>query len=176
MKNLPIVFDLCQDLLPDKEIIVVLSVCESTWYLDHTHDTVLMTPVYKVLTAASYSGGLSNPLVCPESSLPMINSDILHEFHCTNYTGPRMALAVSGAEHQDVLRWVEPMLQGASNAGKVTATPSTYVGGEVRIPGGDDLTHIILAFDSPVSVFDYTWSTYLPLIYMSNLLVSPLYV
>lgn len=108
-----------------------------------------------MLTAASYSGGLSNPLVCPESSLGIIDSDVLHEFHMANYTAPRMALAVSGAEHQDVLRWVEPMLQSASSAGKVPAIPSTYVGGEVRIPGGDDLTHIILAFDSPVSVLIY---------------------
>lgn len=105
----------------------------------------------QALTAASYTGGLSNPLVCPETSLNMLTQDSLLEFHKTHYTASRMVLAVAGAEHQDVLRCVEPMLQSASVGQEIPPLKSTYVGGEVRIPSADELTHVILAFDSPVS-------------------------
>ncbi|GMH37030.1 hypothetical protein BSKO_04903 [Bryopsis sp. KO-2023] len=103
----------------------------------------------ETLTNASYTGGLSNPLICPESSLDTLTQDHLLEFHSENFTAPRMALSVAGAEHQDVLRWAEPMLKEAERDTKLITPPSTYVGGEVRMPGADELTHVILGFDSP---------------------------
>ena len=62
-----------------------------------------------------------------------------------------MVLAAAGAEHQELLRIVEPMLATAPAGEKPVPPPSTYVGGEVRLPTADPMAHVILAFDSLVS-------------------------
>lgn len=52
--------------------------------------------------SVAYHGGLSRPLICPESSLATLNAEEVAEFYAENYTAPRMVLA-AGACHRPCL-------------------------------------------------------------------------
>ena len=105
----------------------------------------------QALQSAAYQGALGWPLIASENSLHSITSKDLHDFVAENYTADRMVLSVAGADHQETLKIVEPMLSTVGEGAKPSPPVSTYVGGEARIPTTDPMTHAILAFDSPVS-------------------------
>ncbi|KAA8534902.1 hypothetical protein F0562_029882 [Nyssa sinensis] len=81
----------------------------------------------EALHSAGYSGALANPLMAPESAINRLNSTILEEFVAENYTAPRIVLAASGVEHEELLKLAEPLLCQADS--------------------GD--THFALAFETP---------------------------
>ncbi|CAD7695334.1 unnamed protein product [Ostreobium quekettii] len=103
----------------------------------------------EALQSAAYQGALGWPLIASENSLQSITSKDLHDFVARNYTADRMVLSVAGADHQEALKIVEPMLSTVAAGTKPSPPASTYVGGEARIPTTDPMTHAILAFDSP---------------------------
>ncbi|EEF48145.1 mitochondrial-processing peptidase subunit alpha [Ricinus communis] len=105
----------------------------------------------EAIHSAGFSGPLANPLLAPESAINSLNSTILEDFVAENYTAPRMVLAASGVEHEELVSIAEPLL---SDLPKVSGTPvpqSIYTGGDFRCQAdsGDQRTHFALAFESP---------------------------
>jgi Peptidase M16 inactive domain len=80
----------------------------------------------------AYTGGLSRPLIASADALGNLSPETLHEFHAANFTAPRMVLAASGVEHQELLSLAEPLLSSFKNTGAAKPPPSKYVGGDFR--------------------------------------------
>jgi len=49
-----------------------------------------------------------------------------------NYTAPRMVLAASGVEHEELLSIAEPLLSDLPNVARPAEPASKYVGGDFR--------------------------------------------
>ncbi|QDZ19671.1 putative subunit alpha of mitochondrial-processing peptidase [Chloropicon primus] len=104
---------------------------------------------------AGFSGGLSNPLVAPPQALGNIDgeelAELLRAYVQYNYTGSNMVLAVSGAEHGEVLPLAEKLLESVPpttpEVAQLLGDPSKYSGGQVLLPPVDDMNHMVLAFE-----------------------------
>lgn len=105
-----------------------------------------------MLVSSAYSGGLGHPLITSEIAIEKLTVENLKNFHHENYTAPRSVLAVAGVGHQELLSWVEPMLNELPDAPKYDPPFSEYIGGEIRQLENDKLVHLVLAFDSQVII------------------------
>jgi processing peptidase subunit alpha len=105
----------------------------------------------EALHSAGYSGAMANPLLAPESAVNNLNSSILEYFVAENYTAPRMVLAASGVEHEELLKIAEPLLSDLPSVSRPEVPKSVYVGGDYRCQAdsGDQKTHFALAFETP---------------------------
>ncbi|GJS32515.1 mitochondrial-processing peptidase subunit alpha-like protein [Tanacetum coccineum] len=99
--------------------------------------------------SAGYTGALANPLLASEGILNRINSDILEEFLAANYTAPRMVLAASGVEHEELLKYAEPLLSDLPGGAPAVEPKSVYVGGDHRVMADTGSTSFALAFELP---------------------------
>lgn len=98
---------------------------------------------------AGYSGAMANPLLAPESAIARLSSQILEEFVAENYTAPRMVLAVSGVEHEELLSIAEPLLSDLPSVPRPSEPKSVYIGGDYRCQSESGRTHFALAFEIP---------------------------
>ncbi|KAG0495853.1 hypothetical protein HPP92_000544 [Vanilla planifolia] len=96
-----------------------------------------------------YSGALAIPLMASESLLNKLNGSILEQFVVENFTAPRMVLAASGVEHEELVKIVEPLLSDLPKTVRPEEPKSIYVGGEYRLQTGSPSTHLALAFEVP---------------------------
>ncbi|KAL9443682.1 hypothetical protein AB3S75_016953 [Citrus x aurantiifolia] len=105
----------------------------------------------EAIHSAGYSGALANPLLAPESAINRLNSTLLEEFVAENYTAPRMVLAASGVEHDQLVSVAEPLLSDLPSIHPREEPISVYTGGDYRCQAdsGDQLTHFVLAFELP---------------------------
>ncbi|XP_050234497.1 mitochondrial-processing peptidase subunit alpha [Mercurialis annua] len=103
----------------------------------------------EAIHSAGYSGALANPLVAPESALNRIDGSILEEFVSKHYTAPRMVLAASGVEFEELISIAEPLLSDLPHVQLPEAPQSVYVGGDYRRQSDSPMTHIALAFEVP---------------------------
>ncbi|CAD5188342.1 unnamed protein product [Musa acuminata subsp. malaccensis] len=103
----------------------------------------------EAIHSAAYSGALANPLIAPESAINRLNETILEEFVAENYTAPRMVLAASGVEHEELVSIAEPLLSDLPKVPRLEEPKSVYVGGEYRCQSDSSKTHIALAFEVP---------------------------
>ncbi|KAL5576894.1 hypothetical protein UlMin_018593 [Ulmus minor] len=103
----------------------------------------------EAIHSAGYSGALANPLLAPETALNRLDSSILEEFVAENYTAPRMVLAASGVEHQELISIAEPLLSDLPSVGHSGEPRSEYVGGDYRRQADAGCTHVALAFEVP---------------------------
>ncbi|URE38044.1 mitochondrial-processing peptidase subunit, partial [Musa troglodytarum] len=103
----------------------------------------------EAIHSAGYSGALANPLMASESAINRLNSTILEEFAVENYTAPRMVLAASGVEHEELVSIAEPLLSDLPNVPCPEEPKSIYVGGDYRCQADSDKTHVALAFEVP---------------------------
>lgn len=103
----------------------------------------------EAIHSAGYSGALANPLVAPEFALSRLDGTILEEFIAENYTAPRMVLAASGVEHEELLSIAEPLLSDLPKVPIVRVPESAYVGGDYRRQADCGSTHVALAFEVP---------------------------
>ncbi|KAK1551206.1 hypothetical protein Q3G72_031941 [Acer saccharum] len=105
----------------------------------------------EAIHSAGYSGALANPLLAPESAINRLNSTILEEFVSENYTAPRIVLAASGVEHDQLLSVAEPLLSDLPSISRPEEPKSVYTGGDYRCQAdsGDQSTHFALAFEFP---------------------------
>ncbi|GMH14244.1 hypothetical protein Nepgr_016085 [Nepenthes gracilis] len=103
----------------------------------------------EALHSAGYSGALANPLLASEVALSRLTDTILEEFVNENYTAPRMVLAASGVEHEELLSIAKPLLSDLSNVPRPVEPKSVYVGGDYRCQADADNTHVALAFEIP---------------------------
>lgn len=105
----------------------------------------------EAIHSAGYSGALANPLLAPESAINRLNSTLLEEFVAENYTAPRMVLAASGVEHDELVSVAEPLLSDLPSIHPHEEPKSVYTGGDYRCQAdsGDQLTHFALAFELP---------------------------
>ncbi|XP_038876934.1 mitochondrial-processing peptidase subunit alpha-like [Benincasa hispida] len=103
----------------------------------------------EAIHSAGYSGALANPLVAPEFALSRLDGTILEEFIAENYTAPRMVLAASGVEHEELLSIAEPLLSDLPKVPNVKVPESAYVGGDYRRQADCGSTHVALAFEVP---------------------------
>ncbi|KAJ1385990.1 Profilin [Sesbania bispinosa] len=103
----------------------------------------------EAIHSAGYSGALANPLLASESALHRLNGSILEEFVFENYTAPRMVLAASGVEHEELLSVAEPLLSDLPNVPRPEEPKSTYVGGDFRRQGESGGAHVAIAFEVP---------------------------
>ncbi|KAK1417376.1 hypothetical protein QVD17_26503 [Tagetes erecta] len=99
--------------------------------------------------SAGYSGPLANPLVASEGLLSRINSTVLEDFVAENYTAPRMVLAATGVEHEELLKYAEPLLSDLPGGAQVQEPKSVYVGGDHRVTADTGRTSFALAFELP---------------------------
>ncbi|KAI9128838.1 hypothetical protein K1719_000321 [Acacia pycnantha] len=99
--------------------------------------------------SAGYSGALANPLLASESAINRLNSAILEEFVAENYTAPRMVLAASGVEHEELLSIAEPLLSDLPSAPRPEEPKSVYTGGDYRCQSESGRTHFALGFELP---------------------------
>ncbi|XP_057977459.1 mitochondrial-processing peptidase subunit alpha-like [Malania oleifera] len=103
----------------------------------------------EAIHVAGFSGALANPLLAPESALSTLNGTILEEFVSENYSAPRMVLAASGIEHEDLLSIAEPLLSDLPNVPRAAEPKSVYIGGDYRCQADSESTHVALAFEVP---------------------------
>ncbi|KAK9282165.1 hypothetical protein L1049_005077 [Liquidambar formosana] len=103
----------------------------------------------EAIHSAGYAGALANPLLAPESALNRLNSTILEGFVFENYTAPRMVLAASGVDHEELLSIAEPLFSDLPNVAHPGEPKSVYVGGDYRCQADSGTTHIALAFEVP---------------------------
>ncbi|XP_052182960.1 mitochondrial-processing peptidase subunit alpha-like [Diospyros lotus] len=103
----------------------------------------------EAIHSAGYSGALANPLMAPESAINRLNSTILEEFVAENYTAPRMVLAASGVEHEELLKIAEPLLSDLPTVPRPQEPKSVYAGGDYRCQAEPGRTHFALAFEAP---------------------------
>ncbi|CAI0474737.1 unnamed protein product [Linum tenue] len=105
----------------------------------------------EAIHSAAYTGALANPLLAPEAALSRLNGDILEEFVAENYTAPRMILAASGVEFEELLSVAEPLLSDLPLVQHPEAPKSVYVGGDYRRQADlpVHVTHVALAFEVP---------------------------
>ncbi|KAG0495843.1 hypothetical protein HPP92_000534 [Vanilla planifolia] len=96
-----------------------------------------------------YSGALAIPLMASESLLNKLNGSILEQFIVENFTAPRMVLAASGVEHEELVKIVEPLLSDLPKTVRPEEPKSIYVGGEYHLQTGSPSTHLALAFEVP---------------------------
>nr|CAD1824170.1 unnamed protein product [Ananas comosus var. bracteatus] len=103
----------------------------------------------EAIHSAGYSGALANPLMAPESAINRLNSDILEDFINDNYTAPRMVLAASGVDHDELVSIAEPLLSDLPKVARPEEPKSIYVGGDYRCQADSAKTHVALAFEVP---------------------------
>ncbi|EEC71449.1 hypothetical protein OsI_03671 [Oryza sativa Indica Group] len=108
----------------------------------------------EALHSAGYSGALAKPLMAPQSAIHRLDSSILEEFIAENYTAPRMVLAASGVDHDDLVSIAEPLLSDLPSVKRPEEPKSVYVGGDYRCQADSDKTHIALAFEVPGGWFE----------------------
>ncbi|KAG6536242.1 hypothetical protein ZIOFF_001293 [Zingiber officinale] len=99
--------------------------------------------------SVGYSGALANPLIAPESTISHLNGTILEGFVSENYTAPRIVLATSGVEHEELVSLAESLLSDLPKVPRPQEPKSFYVGGEYRCQSDLPSTHIALAFEIP---------------------------
>ncbi|KAG0592382.1 hypothetical protein M758_1G241900 [Ceratodon purpureus] len=105
--------------------------------------------LYEALHSAGFIGGLGQPLMAPESTLGRLNGGVLHDFVKENYTAPRIVLAASGVDHEDLLSVAEPLLADLPSSDKSIPVETQYVGGDWRQSVDSPLTHVAIAFEVP---------------------------
>ncbi|KAG6727778.1 hypothetical protein I3842_02G141700 [Carya illinoinensis] len=103
----------------------------------------------EAIHSAGYSGALANPLLASEAALNRLNGTILKEFVAENYTAPRMVLAASGVEHDELLSIADSLLSDLPSTHRLEEPRSVYVGGDYRRQADIGNTHIALAFEVP---------------------------
>ncbi|CAI0628513.1 unnamed protein product [Linum tenue] len=103
----------------------------------------------EAIHSAGFSGALANPLLAPESAINRLNGTLLEEFVAENYTAPRMVLAASGVEHEELVSIAEPLFSDLSQVPKPAEPQSVYTGGDYRCQVQDMVTHFALAFELP---------------------------
>uniref|UniRef100_A0A453E659 Mitochondrial-processing peptidase subunit alpha n=2 Tax=Aegilops tauschii subsp. strangulata TaxID=200361 RepID=A0A453E659_AEGTS len=101
------------------------------------------------LHSSGYSGALANPLIASEASISRLNTDVLEEFLALNYTSPRIVLAASGVDHNELVSIAEPLLSDIPTATGTGKPKSVYVGGEYRRAADSSNTDLALAFELP---------------------------
>ncbi|KAK9075965.1 hypothetical protein SSX86_004295 [Deinandra increscens subsp. villosa] len=87
----------------------------------------------EAIHSAGYTGALANPLLASEGSLNRLDSTILEQFVAENYTANRIVLAASGVEHEELLKYAEPLLSDLPGGPQVEEPTSVYVGGDHRV-------------------------------------------
>lgn len=103
----------------------------------------------EAIHSAGFSGALANPLLASESALNRLNGTILEEFVAENYTAPRIVLAASGVEHEELLSIAEPLLSDLPSVPRPEEPKSVYTGGDYRCQSESGRTHFALAFELP---------------------------
>nr|UER43495.1 insulinase protein alpha 1b [Viscum album] len=103
----------------------------------------------EAIHVAGFSGALARPLLAPEYALEKLNCSIIEEFIAKNYTAPRMVLAASGVDHEELLSLAEPLLSDLPSVPRPEEPKSVYVGGDYRCHDDSDSTHVTLAFKVP---------------------------
>ncbi|XP_008795498.2 mitochondrial-processing peptidase subunit alpha-like isoform X2 [Phoenix dactylifera] len=103
----------------------------------------------EAIHSAGYTGALANPLMAPESAVNRLNATILEDFVKENYTAPRMVLAASGVDHEELVSVAEPLLSDLPKVSRPEEPRSVYVGGEYRCQASSAQTHVALAFEVP---------------------------
>ncbi|PWA80904.1 mitochondrial-processing peptidase subunit alpha [Artemisia annua] len=103
----------------------------------------------EAIHSAGYSGALANPLLASEGSLNRLDSTILEQFVAENYTAPRIVLAASGVEHEELLKYAEPLLSDLPGGAQAAEPQSVYVGGDHRVMADTGRTSFALAFELP---------------------------
>jgi processing peptidase subunit alpha len=78
-----------------------------------------------------------------------LNGGVLHDFVKENYTAPRIVLAASGVDHDDLLSVAEPLLADLPSADHNIPVETQYVGGDWRQSVDSPLTHVAIAFEVP---------------------------
>ncbi|QCD85216.1 mitochondrial-processing peptidase subunit alpha-like [Vigna unguiculata] len=103
----------------------------------------------EAIHSAGFSGALANPLLASESAINRLNGTILEEFVAENYTAPRIVLAASGVEHEELLSVAEPLLSDLPSVPRPGEPRSVYTGGDYRCQSETGRTHFALAFELP---------------------------
>ncbi|KAJ4845006.1 hypothetical protein Tsubulata_003932 [Turnera subulata] len=85
----------------------------------------------EAIHSAGYSGALANPLLAPESAVNNLDGVTLEEFVAENYTAPRIVLAASGVELEELVSVAEPLLSDVPH---------------YRHHADSQVTHLALAF------------------------------
>ncbi|WMV29925.1 hypothetical protein MTR67_023310 [Solanum verrucosum] len=96
--------------------------------------------------SAGYSGPYGNSLA---ATVNRLNSTVLVEFVAENYTAPRIVLAASGVEHEELLKVAEPLLSDLPKVPRAEEPTPVYVEGDYRRQADSGMTHFALAFEVP---------------------------
>ncbi|KAL5229337.1 hypothetical protein ABZP36_017602 [Zizania latifolia] len=107
------------------------------------------TLLLEALHSTGYSGALANPLIPSESSVSRLNTNVLEDFLAENYTAPRIVLAATGVDHDELVSIAEPLLSDMPSVTGPAKPKSTYVGGEYRRTADSSNTDVALAFEVP---------------------------
>ena len=122
---------------------VVKSLKSEVKELQENPQALLMEAVH----STAYEGGLGNPLVAPNGDLSHIDGDGLREFVAENFTAPRIVLAASGIDHDELVRIAEPMLATLPKSAGAETEPTRYIGGDYRQKTDAPIASMVLGFE-----------------------------
>ncbi|KAL2500979.1 putative mitochondrial-proCES [Forsythia ovata] len=103
----------------------------------------------EAIHSAGYSGPYANSLLASESAVNRLNSTVLEEFVAEHYTASRMVLVASGVDHDELIKYAEPLLSDLPNVPRPAEPTPVYTGGDFRHQGDSGMTHFALAFELP---------------------------
>ncbi|KAJ0008461.1 hypothetical protein Pint_29606 [Pistacia integerrima] len=86
----------------------------------------------EAIHSAGYAGALANPLLAPKLMLNRLDGTVLEEFIAENYTAPRIVLASSGVDLDELLPIAEPVLSDLPKVSCPVEPKSVYVGGDYQ--------------------------------------------
>jgi processing peptidase subunit alpha len=103
----------------------------------------------ELIHAAAYGDDtpMGRPLFCPQRNLGSINGADLTSFMNETYTADRMVLAGAGVDHAELVRLGESFFgDHAGASGEVAKEKAVYRGGDSRLRGESDFTHVTIGF------------------------------
>lgn len=104
--------------------------------------------IHEALHGAAYVGSLANPLFVGDASLSRITGESLFSFVSENFTAPRIVVAGTGVDHEELKASVDSLFGDLPAVPLLSPPPSKYVGGDWRMAAENSQnSHVALAFE-----------------------------
>uniref|UniRef100_A0A060T366 Alpha-MPP n=1 Tax=Blastobotrys adeninivorans TaxID=409370 RepID=A0A060T366_BLAAD len=109
----------------------------------------------ELIHTAAFSGGLGNPLLCPQERIPYITKELIQEYRRLMYRPERFVAAFVSVDHDTAVKLAEKYLghlPKSSEPSPVT-TSTSYVGNELVVPMPEPIgnlpqfTQLYIAFE-----------------------------
>jgi len=98
--------------------------------------------------AAYHNNTLGQPLYPSDITIKNFNTHTLLQYIKSFYVPQRMVISAVGVDHAELVGFAREKFKAAKTEGPKTEK-ARYTGGEVRVTGESDLSHVAIAFEAP---------------------------